>query len=128
MKVQLVVAKKSKCIICTAHGTGKIHDFRVLKKSKLPLHKGVKKKLNSGYQGVEKLYENCMLPKKGSKHHPLTQKDKMANRKEATEQVMVEHVIGRIKVFRIKLERHRNRRQMHNLRVKLICTIYNYEL
>lgn len=124
----MVVANKTKRIICTAHDKGKTHDFKVLKKSKLPLRKGIKKKLDGGYQGVEKLYANSELPKKGSKHRPLTEKDKATNRKLAKERVMVEHVIGRIKVFRMLSERYRNRRLKHTMRVKLICAIYNFEL
>lgn len=124
----MVVAQKSKRIVCTAHDKGKTHDFKVLKKSRLPLRKGIKKKLDSGYQGAEQLHAHSELPKKGSKHRPLTQKDKAANRKLAKERVMVEHVIGRIKVFRIMSDRYRNRRQKHTLRTKLICAIYNFEL
>lgn len=122
------MAKKSKRIVCTAHDKGKTHDFRVLKKSKLPLRKGVTAQLDSGYQGVKQLHANSQLPKKATKRHPLTKKDKAANKKLARERVMVEHVIGRLKVFRILAERYRNRRQKHTRRVKLICGIYNYEL
>lgn len=126
--MQLVVAKKTGRVVCTAHDKGKVHDFRVLKKSRLPLRKGVKAKLDSGYQGVKQVHANSDLPKKATKHKPLTKKDKAANRKLARERVMVEHVIGRIKVFRILAERYRNRRQKHTLRVNLICGIYNLEL
>jgi IS5 family transposase len=123
----LIVAEKSKRIICTAHDKGKTHDFRVLKKSKLPLRKGVKVKGDSGYQGIEQLHANSQIPEKGSKHRALTKKQKAANRKLSKKRVLVEHVIGRIKVFRIMAERYRNRRQKHAMRMKLICGIYNYE-
>jgi hypothetical protein len=36
-------------------------------------------------------------------------------------------VIGKLKVFRILLERYRNRRRRFGLRVNLIAAIYNYE-
>ena len=123
----MVVAEKSKRIICTAHDNGKTHDFKVLKKSKLPLRKGIKVKGDSGYQGIEQLHANSQIPEKGSKHRPLTKKQKAANRKLSKKRVLVEHVIGRIKVFRMMAERYRNRRQKHAMRMKLICGIYNYE-
>jgi len=128
LKVQLVVAKKTKRIICTAHDKGKTHDFKVFKKSKLPLNEKTKAKLDSGYQGVQQLHSNSEIPKKSSKKKPLTAKDKAANRKLARERVMVEHVIGSIKIFRILAERYRNRRTKHTQRVRLICGIYNYQL
>ena len=128
MKVQLVVSKKTKRIICTHHDKGKTHDFKVFTKSKLRLNEKTKAKLDSGYQGVQQLHGNSQLPKKGSKHHPRTERDKAANRKLAKERVTIEHVIGKIKVFRILAERYRNRRIKHTHRVKLICGIYNYQL
>jgi hypothetical protein len=42
--------------------------------------------------------------------------------------IVVEHVIGRLKVFRILSERYRNRCRRFNLRFNLIAGIYNYEL
>jgi hypothetical protein len=40
----------------------------------------------------------------------------------------VEHVIAKLKVFRILQERYRNRRRRFGLRLNLIAGIYNYEL
>lgn len=85
-------------------------------------------KLDSGYQGVEKIHANSELPKKSSKLKPLTQKEKKKNKKLSQIRVKVEQVIGKIKIFRIISERYRNRRKNHDLRIKLICGIYNYEL
>ncbi len=124
----MTVAVKTKRIICTHHAKGKTHDFKVFRKSRLPLNKKVKLKADSGYQGMEGLHAECCLPKKGSKKKPLSQKDKAANKKLAAERVTVEHVIGRIKVFRMLAERYRNRRAKHDSRVKLICGIHNFEL
>jgi hypothetical protein len=124
----LVVAQQTRRIICTDHASGKTHDFTVLKKSKLPLNKKCKVKLDAGYQGAGQLHAGSQLPKKSSKYKPLTAKDKAANRNLAKERVVVEHVIGKVKVFRIMAERYRNRRTRHTLRCKLICGIYNYEL
>ena len=126
--MQLAVSKKTKRIVCTHHDKGKTHDFRVFVKSKLPLNKKTKLKADSGYQGAQQIHGNSELPKKSSKNKPLTDKEKAANRKPAGERVMIEHVIGKIKVFRILAERYRNRRAKHSQRVKLICGICNYQL
>ena len=125
--MQLVVSKKTKRILCTAHDKGKVHDFKVFEKSKLPINEKIKLKADSGYQGVQQVHSNSEVPKKSSKHKPLTDKDKATNRKLSTQRVVIEHVIGSIKVFRILAERYRNRRQRHAQRVKLICGIYNYQ-
>ncbi len=52
----------------------------------------------------------------------------MINLKLSKTRVEVEHVIGKIKVFRIMSERYRNRRKNHGLRMGIICGIYNFEL
>ena len=41
---------------------------------------------------------------------------------------MIEHIFGRLKVFKILAERYRNRRKRFCLRFNLIAALYNYEL
>ena len=53
---------------------------------------------------------------------------KVANRELASQRIFVEHVIGKLKVFRILSERYRNRRKRFGLRFNLIASIYNSEL
>ena len=77
---------------------------------------------------MRKVHSNSELPRKRSKLQPLTKKEKRMNLKLSKIRVAVEHVIGKIKVFRIISERYRNRRKYHDLRMKLICGIYNFEL
>jgi hypothetical protein len=81
-----------------------------------------------GYKGIKNLHPNSHLPKKSSKFHPLTKKDKKRNLKISKNRVLVEHVIRRIKIFKIMAERYRNRRRRHALRMQLLCGLYNYEL
>lgn len=92
------------------------------------MNKKIKVKADSGYQGIEQLHVNSLIPKKGSKKKLLSAADKEANTKLAKERVATEHIIARIKVFRIMAERYRNRRAKHTITVWLICGIYNYEL
>ena len=84
--------------------------------------------MDSGYQGMEKIHGNTELPRKNSKLHTLTKKEKKTNLKLSKIRVAVEHVIGKVKVFRIMSERYRNRRRHHGLRMELICGLYNFEL
>lgn len=121
-----MVEKKNKKIICTNHCRGKTHDFKLFQRSKLKIRKKSILELDLGYRGVEKMHENVRIPKKKSKYHPLTKKDKKRNFKISRSRVIVEHVIRRIKIFRIMAERYRNRRKRHSLRMKLICGIYNF--
>ena len=53
---------------------------------------------------------------------------KKENRKISSQRIYVEHVIGKLKIFRILSERYRNRRKRFGLRFNLITAIYNLEL
>ena len=84
--------------------------------------------LDLAYKGIEKIHRNVRMPKKKSKYHPLTKKEIANNKRIAQSRILVEHVIRRIKIFRIVAERYRNRRKRFSLRMNLIAAIYNFEL
>ncbi len=83
--------------------------------------------VDSGYQWVQKIHSNRLLPKKKSKKNPLTKEDKKNNTKIASQRVSNEHAIGFIKRFKIVSDRYRNRRKRFGLRFNLIAGICNYE-
>lgn len=127
LKSQFVIDLKTTRVLCIHHCKGKVHDYKLFKLSKLPINPNKKLLLDSGYQGVKNLHFNSELPIKKSKNYVLTAEDKAHNLKLSKRRVVVEHIIGKIKTFRIMAERYRNRRVKHFERVKLICGIYNFE-
>ncbi len=92
------------------------------------MNKNKQVKTDSGYQGLKQIHANSDLPLKSTKLRPLTKKEKRMNLKLSKTRVTVEHVIGKIKVFRIIAERYRNRCKYYDIRMKLICGIFNFEL
>ncbi len=85
-------------------------------------------KADSGYQGINAIHANSIIPRKNTKLTPLSKADKQFNHALSSDRIFVEHVIGRIKIFKILSDRYRNRRKRFNLRFNLIAGIYNYEL
>jgi IS5 family transposase len=83
---------------------------------------------DSGYQGLDKLHAKGRTPRRKSRKGQLTDEQKRGNRELAGRRVVVEHVIRDLKIFRILVERYRNRRQRFSLRFNLIAGLYNYEL
>lgn len=67
------------------------------------------------------------IPKKASKNHPLTKKEKKENRQFAKERIGIEHTNGKIKIFRIIKEVYRNHKRF-DMRATLIATFYNANL
>jgi IS5 family transposase len=128
LKSQVVVNGSSKQVMCTAHGRGRVHDFALYKQSQLELHENLELLADTGYQGISKLHGKSRTPKKRSKKRQLTKDERCANRELSRRRIVVENVIRSLKIFRILLERYRNRRKRFSLRFNLIAGLYNFEL
>ena len=127
-KAQVVADPKTKRVLVTNFSEGKKHDFKLFQESRLPLLPQTECLADSGYLGLAKCHSNSRLPKKKSKHHPLTEEQKAANRQLSRERLVIEHIIRSLKIFRILAERYRNRRKRFGLRFNLIAALYNSEL
>ncbi len=128
MKSQVVVNGRTRQVICTAHGRGPTHDFALYKHSHLNLHESLELLADSGYQGLDKLHEKSRTPKKKPKKGQLTKDERHRNRELSRRRIVVENVIRSLKIFRILLERYRNRRKRFSLRFNFIAGLYNFEL
>lgn len=115
-------------IICTSHGRGKIHDFRLFKQSQIPLARTIECLVDKGYQGIQKVHANSQVPKKKPRKGELSYSDKKRNKELAKNRVIGEHINRKLKIFKILADRYRNRRKRFGLRFNLIAGLYNYEL
>ena len=82
---------------------------------------------DTGYQGLAQIHANSLLPKKRSKHHPLTKQERKENREISRKRIFVELAIRFVKRFRILSDRYRNRRSRFALRFSLIAGICNFD-
>jgi len=114
--------------VATAFTYGSKHDFQLFQDDRSDISEHVRVLADAGYQGLAELHENCQTPFKKSKHHPLTQRQKLRNRTLARKRILIEHIFRKLKVFRILSERYRNRRKRFAMRFNLIAAIYNLEL
>ena len=83
---------------------------------------------DSAYQGVQPLHPNSLTPHKRSKKKPLTKEHKAHNKALASRRVVAEHIIRKLKVFRILKETYRHRRRRFGLRLHLLAGLYNADL
>ncbi len=81
-----------------------------------------------GYQGFNKVSSVACIPTKKQREKLLSKQEKQHNRTLASLRVRVEHVIRRLKIFRLFSGRYRNRRKRFGLRLNLIAGLLNYEL
>ena len=116
-------------IVALTCGKGREHDFRLFKRRRPRLHANTEVLADSGYQGLAKFHPRCRTPhKRKRKAIALTDQQRVHNRTLASERVGVEHVIRRLKVFRVLKETYRHRRRRHGLRSHLLAGLLNHDL
>ena len=104
---------------------GSVHDFRILKESRIAISPETEKLADSGYQGIAKLYANSSTPIKKCRSAPLTQEAKQFNRQLATQRVGIENVVRRCKIFRITKDIYRGKHCNYGKTWNVIATIVN---
>ena len=124
----MIADHKTTEIVATAFTYGSKHDFQLFRDNGSDISEHIRVLADAGYQGLAELHENCQTPFKKSKHHLLTERQKLRNRALARKRILIEHIFRKLKVFRILSERYRNRRKRFALRFNLIAAIYNLEL
>ncbi len=125
IKIQLVVCLFSLQILSVLCRKGRVHDFRILKESRLAIHPDILKLMDSGYQGVHNVYSNSQTPKKKSKKRPLTEEDKKYNKGLAKQRTPVEHINRRCKIFRIAKETYRGKHKHYSKVWNVITALVN---
>lgn len=131
MKFQVIIDRKTERIISTEMFNGKAHDGTIFKKT-TRLNPNIQALFDSGYRGVQKVHAKSLIPIRHKEDiAKLSEEQKAArkamNRAISSVRMKIEHVIGRIKNFKIVAERYRNRLKRLLLRFNLICGIVNYE-
>ncbi len=125
IKIQIIMDEKTRQIVGVAFDKGSVHDFSLFKKTVGELDKLMAWIADSGYQGIDKIFENAITPKKRSTNNPLTDEDKELNKLISIIRIPIEHINCQVKIFRILSERYRSRRETFCLRALIICCFYN---
>jgi hypothetical protein len=99
---------------------GKTHDKRVYDRTRVVGPPGVRRTGDTGYVGTG-LDTPTRRPPKGI----LTARQKAGNRRVSKRRIVVEHGIGKMKVWRIAAERYRNPRRRHTLIMKNVAGLHN---
>jgi hypothetical protein len=125
----IVSDEKKKILFLSATKSGRRHDKRIVDKSILHLPDSVGKWTDTGFQGLDKLYENVVMPKKGTKKNPLSPADKANNKVISSIRVVAEHALAGIKRFRILTDVLRNRIGLFDDMIMEVASgLWNYHL
>ncbi|WP_425382441.1 transposase family protein [Spiroplasma endosymbiont of Melieria omissa] len=79
VKFQTIINAHTNEILNIFPDTGKNHDFKTFKNSKLEFLSETVILADKGYQGLQKIHSNTFLPIKTSKNNPKTSKIKIFN-------------------------------------------------
>jgi hypothetical protein len=99
---------------------GKTHDKKVYDRTRVIAPPGVKRTGDTAYLGTG-LKTPTRRPPKGE----LTARQKAGNRRVSRRRIVVEHGIGKLKVWRITAERYRNPRRRHTRMMKNVAGLHN---
>ena len=124
----MVTDQKTEQIICTEVFNGKAHDGTIFKKT-LRINPRIKVLADSGYRGIQTIHANSLFPLRHKEDIArMPDKERKAyNKSICSPRMKIEHIIGRVKRFKIISEKYRNHRKRFGLRLNLICGILNHE-
>ena len=110
---------------------GKAHDGTIFKKT-TRLNPDIQAVFDSGYRGMQKVHAKSLIPIRHKADIAKLSDEQKAQRKAANKAISsvrmkIEHVIGRVKNFKIVAEKYRNHLKRLLLRFNLICGIVNYQ-
>lgn len=104
---------------------GKVHDFQILKQSRLPIHRETEKLADRGYQGIGKIYPNSVNPVKRCRNKPLSDAEHRFNEALSRRRIVIEHVNRRCKIFAIAQQRYRGKHRNYGKTWNVIAALVN---
>lgn len=126
IKFQIVYDFFNKNIVDIFADNGKVHDFQILKNSNLEFSENTIIIGDLGYQGIQNIYENTIIPIKKSKNKKLTKQERKYNKIVSKIRIKVEHVFAWLKRFKILVNKCRKSKfRLMYLRFNLLCKIFN---
>ena len=103
---------------------GSVHDVTVFKGEKRP-PKESPIFVDSGYQGIDKVHKAAEFPYTSSKNKPLDAEEKAYNTFLSRFRVVVEHIFGDIKTYKMMSDGYRNKMKRYGLTFNIISGIVN---
>jgi len=98
LKTEIITNKQGRIVSVSKTHPGKLHDLSVRKREK-PLPATSILLGDSGYQGLQKLHANLIIPLKKSKKNPLSKGAKQFNRTLSKHRVAIENKFAEIKIL-----------------------------
>lgn len=128
-KTQLTILANGLIVHLSKSVGGRTHDLTLFHRSGVEplLPDDWQVAVDKGYIGIVKHYPKraVAIPKKPSKHHPLTGSEKRRNRRLAKRRIVVEHAISRVKKYQVMGSKYRHREKEYDQVSRTVCGLTN---
>lgn len=126
----VLVDSKKRILLITPTKHGKIHDKKMSDKNMLVsrIPKEVSIIADTGFQGIQKIHENTLIPKKKPRGGFLTDDEKAWNKLISSVRIVVEHAIGSMKRFGAASHIFRNKNGLDDTFMSVCAGLSNLEL
>lgn len=124
IKNEIIVTEKGKIVAVSDDAPGRVHDIEIRRRGP-PLPKNARAYADSGYQGYQNDHPALEIPFKKSKNKPLAKDQKEYNHALSRYRVLGEHVLARMKRFRILADRYRYPKGSHGEKFAIIAGVTN---
>ena len=133
LKTQITVNKTGRILLVSASVPGRVHDYRLSKRSRLAerLPPQAHLALDRGYDGAATDYPTLAIAlpvKRRRNHRVLTRSERLCNRLQARRRIIVEHVFSRLKKYQVLAQVYRHRITDYNRRFRNIAALTNFRL
>jgi len=131
VKNQLMVNNHGYILHKVGYKKGRRHDYEIYKGNQPTTPKQVVNVFDLGYLGVEKDFPQQLssIPKrKKRKSIGLSQEEKNFNHEHSKKRIVIEHVISRLKKYRILGDVFRNRLKKYNKVSYIVSGLVNYRI
>jgi hypothetical protein len=112
--------RRLRIVAVSASFPGSVHDKKVFDRTRVVIPSGA-----TGYGDTAYLGTGLKTPRRKPPKGQLTPRQKAGNRRVGRKRVVVEHGIGKMKVWRVAAERWRNPRRRHTLVMKNVAGLHN---
>ena len=126
LKTQVILNPRLKQIVSIQVESGRKHDLTIARKylKEMIIYPCIMADL--AYKGFHQIKSNLLIPIKKPKNLSLPKIAKKINQEISRRRITIEHINGKLKHFRILIERYRNRRKRFGLRMNLIAGMVNW--
>lgn len=110
-------------LLGTATSAGAVHDLKLFRSSGLRFPHDTALSGDAGYQGLWRSHSHAITPHQATRTSPRSAEQRQEHRELAYTRQGIEHVIRRMKIFRVLGGVYRHRRRRFALRVQLIAAL-----